>query len=143
MIYFCNDTATTEIYTYGHTLALHDALPSFPVCSPAQPGDATQAASAASNSAVVPRNLVSCTFLAPEKSDGLRHQHVMQFIAAVARRQQQAAQRLGIGILFQCATDLCLGIARQLQIGLDQRSEEHTSELQSLMRISYAVFCLK
>src|SRR3546814_10852126 len=26
---------------------------------------------------------------------------------------------------------------------LDFRSEEHTSELQSLMRISYAVFCLK
>src|SRR3546814_6116967 len=26
---------------------------------------------------------------------------------------------------------------------LQQRSEEHTSELQSLMRISYAVFCLK
>src|SRR3546814_4173600 len=28
-------------------------------------------------------------------------------------------------------------------IGADGRSEEHTSELQSLMRISYAVFCLK
>src|SRR3546814_950222 len=27
--------------------------------------------------------------------------------------------------------------------GLIKRSEEHTSELQSLMRISYAVFCLK
>src|SRR3546814_3426426 len=27
--------------------------------------------------------------------------------------------------------------------GLLRRSEEHTSELQSLMRISYAVFCLK
>src|SRR3546814_2615210 len=27
--------------------------------------------------------------------------------------------------------------------GRDIRSEEHTSELQSLMRISYAVFCLK
>src|SRR3546814_9234192 len=26
---------------------------------------------------------------------------------------------------------------------LNRRSEEHTSELQSLMRISYAVFCLK
>src|SRR3546814_7446945 len=26
---------------------------------------------------------------------------------------------------------------------VNQRSEEHTSELQSLMRISYAVFCLK
>src|SRR3546814_1816215 len=31
------------------------------------------------------------------------------------------------------ATELCLS----------ERSEEHTSELQSLMRISYAVFCLK
>src|SRR3546814_8331600 len=28
-------------------------------------------------------------------------------------------------------------------IGGGRRSEEHTSELQSLMRISYAVFCLK
>src|SRR3546814_8615122 len=28
-------------------------------------------------------------------------------------------------------------------IEIGQRSEEHTSELQSLMRISYAVFCLK
>src|SRR3546814_1998867 len=27
--------------------------------------------------------------------------------------------------------------------GFGRRSEEHTSELQSLMRISYAVFCLK
>src|SRR3546814_3425916 len=29
------------------------------------------------------------------------------------------------------------------QSSLSDRSEEHTSELQSLMRISYAVFCLK
>src|SRR3546814_3192290 len=29
------------------------------------------------------------------------------------------------------------------QAGGSYRSEEHTSELQSLMRISYAVFCLK
>src|SRR3546814_9519978 len=28
-------------------------------------------------------------------------------------------------------------------LGREPRSEEHTSELQSLMRISYAVFCLK
>src|SRR3546814_10630514 len=34
----------------------------------------------------------------------------------------------------------CLGEFRR---DLDLRSEEHTSELQSLMRISYAVFCLK
>src|SRR3546814_10787657 len=29
------------------------------------------------------------------------------------------------------------------RVRLTHRSEEHTSELQSLMRISYAVFCLK
>src|SRR3546814_2642867 len=29
------------------------------------------------------------------------------------------------------------------ELGCTGRSEEHTSELQSLMRISYAVFCLK
>src|SRR3546814_9512729 len=29
------------------------------------------------------------------------------------------------------------------RLGAEERSEEHTSELQSLMRISYAVFCLK
>src|SRR3546814_13694524 len=35
------------------------------------------------------------------------------------------------------------GRAPQAQAGTrDQRSEEHTSELQSLMRTSYAVFCL-
>src|SRR3546814_3198111 len=32
---------------------------------------------------------------------------------------------------------------QQAAIGARTRSEEHTSELQSLMRISYAVFCLK
>src|SRR3546814_10311404 len=36
--------------------------------------------------------------------------------------------------LFACRIPVCTHLAR---------SEEHTSELQSLMRISYAVFCLK
>src|SRR3546814_7869529 len=43
-----------------------------------------------------------------------------------------------------------IGVPRSLHYaylgGIDdslERSEEHTSELQSLMRISYAVFCLK
>src|SRR3546814_5176578 len=52
----------------------------------------------------------------------------------------------------QDAQKRILAIARQLGesgaimlggSGDDYRSEEHTSELQSLMRISYAVFCLK
>src|SRR3546814_4104402 len=34
-------------------------------------------------------------------------------------------------------------ITRKVAPALAVRSEEHTSELQSLMRISYAVFCLK
>src|SRR3546814_7956312 len=34
-------------------------------------------------------------------------------------------------------------IAAVFEIVMGERSEEHTSELQSLMRISYAVFCLK
>src|SRR3546814_5990429 len=34
-------------------------------------------------------------------------------------------------------------LLRNLSITMVKRSEEHTSELQSLMRISYAVFCLK
>src|SRR3546814_7809660 len=34
-------------------------------------------------------------------------------------------------------------VAIALTACFDRRSEEHTSELQSLMRISYAVFCLK
>src|SRR3546814_10899463 len=38
---------------------------------------------------------------------------------------------------------IALQIARLHAIGEHRRSEEHTSELQSLMRISYAVFCLK
>src|SRR3546814_3655612 len=38
---------------------------------------------------------------------------------------------------------LVLLAERDLDIAVLRRSEEHTSELQSLMRISYAVFCLK
>src|SRR3546814_1735448 len=47
----------------------------------------------------------------------------------------------------EVANLIFLELLRLLPIGFgqptDPRSEEHTSELQSLMRISYAVFCLK
>src|SRR3546814_4705968 len=36
-----------------------------------------------------------------------------------------------------------LGESIRIQMPVSQRSEEHTSELQSLMRTSYAVFCVK
>src|SRR3546814_4102183 len=44
-----------------------------------------------------------------------------------------------LGCQAGCTGGLCLDVAT----GTGSRSEEHTSELQSLMRISYAVFCLK
>src|SRR3546814_1900919 len=41
------------------------------------------------------------------------------------------------------ARRLLPGVRRRAGAAAEARSEEHTSELQSLMRISYAVFCLK
>src|SRR3546814_10912283 len=75
-------------------------------------------------------------------------------------RLGQAAARRGKGLGFAHeAGQLIWGGAQDWHLGdhladaarragldlaeLDARSEEHTSELQSLMRISYAVFCLK
>src|SRR3546814_8757518 len=54
----------------------------------------------------------------------------------------------GIAHAFERVNELAhdfgaLRIAEIEAVGHRQRSEEHTSELQSLMRISYAVFCLK
>src|SRR3546814_3108274 len=48
------------------------------------------------------------------------------------------------GILAACDNTFATPwVQRPLELGFDVGSEEHTSELQSLMRISYAVFCLK
>src|SRR3546814_7092683 len=59
-----------------------------------------------------------------------------------------SAQCIGIALALRCHHDEALAgrLARKRQ-ALDApdrvgRSEEHTSELQSLMRISYAVFCV-
>src|SRR3546814_988109 len=67
------------------------------------------------------------------------------------------ARRLGVDLVEFAVVDTGIGIARDerasvfekfRQVGdtltdKPKRSEEHTSELQSLMRISYDVFCLK
>src|SRR3546814_6272742 len=42
-----------------------------------------------------------------------------------------------------CKPGVALTEIEQVYARITYRSEEHTSELQSLMRISYAVFCLK
>src|SRR3546814_7113420 len=55
----------------------------------------------------------------------------------------------GRGVATTVADDVSFTVRRGDRIGVigrngaGKRSEEHTSELQSLMRLSYAVFCLK
>src|SRR3546814_9776552 len=56
-------------------------------------------------------------------------------------------QHRPVGIPDDADRERAEGIVRfagdRLPYGGKQRSEEHTSELQTLMRISYAIFCLK
>src|SRR3546814_7698909 len=63
---------------------------------------------------------------------GLRQATVLQAGAVHLRAIQARAAEIGV-----------LQGAQAGHAGVHERSEEHTSELQSLMRISYAVFCLK
>src|SRR3546814_5400422 len=69
--------------------------------------------------------------------------------APAARRAQQADDPLRIARPPPAATKMTTAPARPDNAlscrsrRAPLRSEEHTSELQSLMRISYAVFCLK
>src|SRR3546814_9226911 len=62
--------------------------------------------------------------------------HVASPGGCVFRRSHHTPRRDGIG------SSTTGGGCAPLPVQRD-RSEEHTSELQSLMRISYAVFCLK
>src|SRR3546814_1286734 len=60
-------------------------------------------------------------------------------------RDRVAARPVAIGRhCVRLAWDVRRGQIQPLETAsFNRRSEEHTSELQSLMRISYAVFCLK
>src|SRR3546814_9493324 len=59
------------------------------------------------------------------------------------RLQFQAVPRQRVGSARLDGGDVAAALLVHLVEGHLGRSEEHTSELQSLMRISYAVFCLK
>src|SRR3546814_20731694 len=66
-------------------------------------------------------------------------------VAAALRKHlvlDMQARRAGSLVGADGAPDIGHAAEAGVAIG-DHRSEEHTSELQSLMRISYAVFCLK
>src|SRR3546814_7068401 len=85
-------------------------------------------------------------------SDLLRHHplHSGHGFAHPGDQPGLAAARLG-GLLHPDLASRDRGVHRAAPTdrrrpqpqGAEPRSEEHTSELQSLMRISYAVFCLK
>src|SRR3546814_18621375 len=102
---FLNDTATTEFYTYGHTLSLHDALP------------------------IYRRLDIALRRPSPDQRHDGREQHERSRVNRLepADRELPAAKHRAI--------DQILG--KEVE-----RSEEHTSELQSLMPFSYAAFCL-
>src|SRR3546814_9398880 len=121
-------TSTTEIYTYCHTLSLHDALPIFV--------------------GVVADLLVA--------GHAAHHVHLAVVgVAAAGRAAVEAVEHLELRVVDAVGVVVDVGArdeglaafpVQPLHLvgrGLHHRSEEHTSELQSLMRISYAVFCLK
>src|SRR3546814_958356 len=110
-----NDTATPEIYTYGHTRSLHDALPI---------------------------SLLVAGVTA--QRDHAVFEHQRRGGVGVGRDQRAGAQRVGPCTGFGqggVGAEFVKQGARAIE--REARSEEHTSELQPLMRISYAVFCLK
>src|SRR3546814_3113862 len=62
---------------------------------------------------------------------------------SVYRKKQQRAERISAASPISLQNHRHMGAPYPFVCGQPHRSEEHTSELQSLMRISYAVFCLK
>src|SRR3546814_15088191 len=107
--FFLNDAETTAIYTYYHTLSLHDALP------------------ISSMSTVVGYKAVLAA------AEELPKMFPM-LMTATGTIKPARIFVIGAGIVGLQA------IATARRLG---RSEEHTSALQSLMRRSYAAFCLK
>src|SRR3546814_1097356 len=63
------------------------------------------------------------------------------FLGHVLREGARHGARQHVGLFRRRL--LAAVLLRERALGVVVRSEEHTSELQSLMRISYAVFCLK
>src|SRR3546814_7727116 len=73
-----------------------------------------------------------------------RSDHRAAGVAAASRARHLPDGRVDAGAgTVAGAGGVRAGVAQDEVANGEQRSEEHTSELQSLMRISYAVFCLK
>src|SRR3546814_2022803 len=129
--FFFNETATTAIFTSVHTLSLHYARP---ICSGRNYTVETVARLLAE---AMGRPDLQPQMLGKARSSDIRH-----CIPDITR----ARERLGYEprhFLEDSLHELVeRGPGQRARDRVVHRSEEHTSELQSLMRISYAVFCL-
>src|SRR3546814_715362 len=196
---FCfTETATTEIYTYGHTLSLHDALPIYSSIDPVgacvgMKGSRVQAVVQEMQGEkidIIPWSPDTATFVVNALQPASVSRVVLdeeedrievvvpddQLSLAIGRRGQNvrlASQLTGKAIdilteddasekrqrefierseMFQKELDVDETLAQLLvaegfgaleEVAYVERSEEHTSELQSIMRISYAAIRLK
>src|SRR3546814_5511890 len=144
-----NETETTEIYTYCHTLSLHDALPIVAryIRLLGQIGRPE---------VTVKGDRVHLLWCWPY--DSLAAPCIAQFMLGARAMfmrwlSDRADLRYDAHLHFPRPADVSAyeqvfgGTLRFSQpdskMIFPARSEEHTSELQSLMRTSYAVFCLK
>src|SRR3546814_5283978 len=78
----------------------------------------------------------------PSPHDILRLQGVTALANYLVKEIQDVYRLQGVKINDKHIETIVRQMLRKVEIA-EPRSEEHTSELQSLMRISYAVFCLK
>src|SRR3546814_1259608 len=77
------------------------------------------------------------------KINGWTQATVKTLLARLVQKGAVTAEADGRRYLYSPAIERADAVGEESQRFVDRRSEEHTSELQSLMRISYAVFCLK
>src|SRR3546814_6771261 len=71
---------------------------------------------------------------------------MLKFVEGATKMELDSGYQLGDSSGWQSLWETSLAAMehrREPLAVVEERSEEHTSELQSLMRISYAVFCLK
>src|SRR3546814_17234770 len=86
MVCFFNDTATTEFYTYWHTLALHYALPLWPRVGERAPREHLDPHR-------VEKSLIGAVNAERDMARATRHLHVGHRIVAVRHRDVGAADR--------------------------------------------------
>src|SRR3546814_8762948 len=85
---------------------------------------------------------IAAVDLLPE-GETVTHVEISQCGEAGFQRGEAFGGGFGARKLFMVERDAAVGVEHRHQRLVETRSEEHTSELQSLMSISYAVFCLK